>query len=379
VRLSRWLVPATVAATLAGGVVVTSAAAGGAPDVPAATPAQVLASIAASDVTALSGTVRTRADPGLPNLPTAIGGQDAGPDGGSSAADPQAVLFRLLSGRTTLRVWVDGPTRQRVQVLDTFSELAYVHDGRDVWTFDTAANAGSHVVLPAETDLEALAEKHRAAVPTSPPAVSTDRLTPDALARDIVARLDPTTAVTLDPAQTVAGRAAYTLVVTPRTDGTLVDHAVLAVDAANGVPLRVQVYARGHADPVLESGFADVDFARPDADRFAFTPPAGADITTTTVPLPDGATPTSPKAPDRAAPGRARVIGSGWTAVVEATPDAAAGDLAAALDHPMLQQLTTPVTGGRALKTALFSVLLTDDGRVLAGAVPVAALVAAAG
>ncbi len=43
----------------------------------------------------------------------------------------------------------------------------------------------------------------------------------------------------------------------------------------------------------------------------------------------------------------------------------------------LLDSLTTPVEGGRALQTALVSVLLTDDGRVLAGAVPVDVLVAA--
>ena len=43
----------------------------------------------------------------------------------------------------------------------------------------------------------------------------------------------------------------------------------------------------------------------------------------------------------------------------------------------MLAQLTTAVDGGRAIETSLVSVLLTDDGRVLAGAVPVDRLVAA--
>ena len=40
-----------------------------------------------------------------------------------------------------------------------------------------------------------------------------------------------------------------------------------------------------------------------------------------------------------------------------------------------LEGLTTPVDGGRALQTSLLSVLQTDDGRVLAGSVPVDTLV----
>jgi outer membrane lipoprotein-sorting protein len=397
VRLSRWFVPATVATLVAGGVAVSSASAGGAPTVPDRTPAQVLASVATSTVTAFSGTVTTRANLGLPSLPASIGGgQDGHGDGtgGTGADDPRAVALRLLTGSTTLRVWLDGPQRQRVQLLDDFAEVAFVHDGRDVWTFDTNRNAGTHVVLPDEAALEALASARSAHADQSgsgPLAAAT----PDALAREVIARLDPTTAVTLDAPQTVAGRAAYTLVVSPRTDATLVERAVLAVDAANGMPLRVQVYARGTADPVLESGFSEVDFARPDAGRFAFTPPAGADITTRTVPVPDGKA-SDGKAPDgkapdakttKGSPGHAgpgagtRVIGSGWSAVVETGPaaDSAAAGASAMLDQPLVEQLTTRVDGGRALRTALFSVLLTDDGRLLVGAVPVEALVSAAG
>ena len=43
-----------------------------------------------------------------------------------------------------------------------------------------------------------------------------------------------------------------------------------------------------------------------------------------------------------------------------------------------VQRLTTAADGGRVLHTALVNVLLTDDGRVLAGAVPVSRLESAA-
>ena len=92
------------------------------------------------------------------------------------------------------------------------------------------------------------------------------------------------------------------------------------------------------------------------------------------------------------------VHGEGWATVVEVDAAAAmgaiaehraqAGDGQAADDaaggpseeqlaeaSAALEALTTPVDGGRALQTSLLSVLLTDDGRVLAGSVPVDALV----
>jgi hypothetical protein len=51
---------------------------------------------------------------------------------------------------------------------------------------------------------------------------------------------------------------------------------------------------------------------------------------------------------------------------------------ARALDDPLVGELTQQVDGGRALSTSLVSVLVTADGRVLAGAVPVSALQSAA-
>ena len=64
--------------------------------------------------------------------------------------------------------------------------------------------------------------------------------------------------------------------------------------------------------------------------------------------------------------------GTGWGSIVELP----AGD---AESLAQLNAVTTAVDGGRVLSSALFTVLFTDDGRVLAGAVPVDALTAAAG
>ena len=45
---------------------------------------------------------------------------------------------------------------------------------------------------------------------------------------------------------------------------------------------------------------------------------------------------------------------------------------------PLYTQVTDAVDGGRTLSTTLVSVLITDDGRVFAGSVPVERLLAAA-
>ena len=66
------------------------------------------------------------------------------------------------------------------------------------------------------------------------------------------------------------------------------------------------------------------------------------------------------------------MIGSGWTTVVSVRQPADGAALPASLGT-LVGQVTTPVTGafgsGRLLTTRLFTVLLTDDGRLLAGAV----------
>jgi hypothetical protein len=67
-----------------------------------------------------------------------------------------------------------------------------------------------------------------------------------------------------------------------------------------------------------------------------------------------------------AAPG-ARVLGKGWTAVAVLPAGGAGGALG------MLQGAASPVSGswgsGHLIRTTLFSVLITDNGHVLVGAV----------
>ncbi|MFI5061004.1 MAG: hypothetical protein ACHP7F_06130, partial [Actinomycetales bacterium] len=69
------------------------------------------------------------------------------------------------------------------------------------------------------------------------------------------------------------------------------------------------------------------------------------------------------------------VTGNGWDAIVTLPAGSAPASLTSS---PLFAELTTAVSGGRALSTSLVSVLVTADGRVIAGAVPVSALQAVA-
>jgi outer membrane lipoprotein-sorting protein len=342
----RWAPAVVVPAAIAAAVVVAPLTAG-ASDLPVKSPADVLRLVAASETRSFSGTVEQSSDLGLPDLPvTTSKGADDG-----SAAD----LLEFALADHTAKVWVDGPARVRVQVLDRLAERDAIRNGRDLWLYQSSGKKVDHATVP----------EHSAKTP-EPDATS---LTPSQLAQRFLDAVDPSTSVTLGDDTSVAGRDAYDLVLTPKTDATLIGRVSIAVDGTTGIPLKVTVTARGASTPAFEVGFTAFSAERPDASVFAFTPPEGASVTERAVP--GGVKPGAGAATHQ----RPAVTGSGWAAVV-ALPAGSAP--AAVVDDPLFAQLTTPVDGGRALSSSVLSVLVTDDGRVLAGSVPVAALQAAA-
>jgi len=76
----------------------------------------------------------------------------------------------------------------------------------------------------------------------------------------------------------VAGRPAYTVRVSPKSNGGLVGGAELAWDAANGAPLRAAVYAKGESSPVLELSATEVGFGPVPDSVFEVAPPPGAKV-----------------------------------------------------------------------------------------------------
>ena len=344
-RSLRWAVPAVAGALVAGAVVLPAVAADRPADLSPRTAAQLLVDLSAQRQDALSGTVVATSRLGLPELP-----------GDRHTTGPSS----LASGSNTLRIWSDGPERQRVALLGTLAEYDVVRDGRDLWTYSSGKDEAVHRVLPARS------QESRAPLGTEVPT------TPAAAADAALAAIDPSTAVTVEQAVTVAGRDARQLVLTPEDADTLVGSVRIAVDAATSAPLRVQVFATGTALPALEIGFTDVEFATPDRQVFTFSPPSDAEVVEKgEVVLPEHPA-KGQHAPARSGPAPT-VVGEGWSAVLVTS-----GARVPAQQQAQLAALTTRVPEGRLLSTALVSALLTDDGRVLVGAVTPAALRAAA-
>jgi hypothetical protein len=200
----------------------------------------------------------------------------------------------------------------------------------------------------------------------------------------------------------VAGRAAYNLVLEPRTDATLVGNVAIAVDGETGMPLSVQVTARGADPPSFRAGFTSLSLEAPDDSLFTFVPPPGSTVEELQVPAtgwpPGIRNPGMMITPDQLDaihqrpdgidqhpdgvhqhPAPPTVTGKGWETVVGIPAAAAGGSLAGSLlKDPLLSQAAVVVPGGRLLSTTLFNVLLTDDGRIFAGMVPPDRLQAAA-
>ena len=354
--LVRWVVPAGVLiAVLGGGAAATTLSASADTSLPARSPAQLLVDVQTARLDGASGTVVEKADLGLPELP------------GTSGRNSSANLNTLLAGSHTLRVWYSGPDKARVALLGALGESDIIQNGEKVWIWSSESNTASRVTLPKD------AGKPRP-TPTGLPA------TPQAAADMVLKALDPTTAVTVDPTGTVAGRPVYTLVLTPKDTTSLVDRVTIGIDGTRHVPLQVQVFAKGYQSPAFKIGFTDVSFTRPDASRFVFTPPPGAKVSDVSPLSLLGKAPIDQQKPKSA------VIGKGWASVfairVPEQADAATGTAAGKAKLGSVLGALRPVQGswgsGRLLTGRLFSVLLTDDGRVLAGAVSGDRLIAAA-
>jgi outer membrane lipoprotein-sorting protein len=375
-RAIRWGVPIgiaviAVAAPSVGSLMTANAA----PTLPKRTAAQLLVDVQNATVDTMSGTVVQRSDLGLPEVPGL--GQGAGESAGSSS------LTSLLSGTHTLRLWFAGPDQARVAVLGTLGESDIIVNGRNVWTWSSDDRTATHRTLPAHGRPES---PH----PSKPGGELP--MTPQRAADEALAAIQPTTVVTVAGTTTVAGREAYELVLAPRDTRSLIGQVRIAIDAGRHVPLQVAVFAAGRSKAAFQIGFTSVSFARPRSENFRFTPPPGTKVTEQGTsasgasgsgigPAPGGmradATDAGP-----------RIIGTGWTAILigqlparqtKALPKPV-GPGRAPVDRVLgsLPQVSGAWGSGHLLRSDLLTVLLTDDGRVIGGAVRPELLYAAA-
>ena len=313
------------------------------PNLPSRTAAQLLADVETARIDGLSGTIVAKSSVGIRGLPDSI----------TSGTG----LLSMLTGSHTARVWYAGPEKQRFAMLDTLSETDVFHNGRDLWTYDSANRQATHTLLPPPG---AVTESHPSPTPSP--------LTPEQAAQKALAAINPTTIVSTDSARRVAGRSAYELVLAPRDATSKVGSVRIAIDSQKKIPIGVQVFAKGGHSPAIDVSYTRLNFSVPDAGNFTFKPASSVKVKEASA-LP-GSLPN----------GNVDVIGKGWTTVVRLQ----LSDLDANstekqyLDH--LPRISWPGGSGRLFDTSsgLVTAVITDDGRVYAGAVDKSVLIAAA-
>ncbi|GAX52447.1 LolA family protein [Streptomyces olivochromogenes] len=379
-KAARYVVPVAVVGVAAATIgLVPALADSGDPSLPKITAEQLIEKIAKSDVQQLSGTVKVSTDLGLPSLGGLESGMLSGAANGSdgSSADPQSKLMELASGTHTVRVAADGPDKAKVSVLENAAEYSIIHNGNDVWAYDSKSNEVYHSTAPA-------AEKGREKAPKDVPT------TPKELADEALKSVDDTTSVTVDGTAQVAGRDAYKLLIKPKQSGSTVGAITVAVDAKTGVPLKFTLVPKSGGAAVVDAGFTQVAFAKPAASTFDFTPPKGAKVTEGK----DGEDTKGTKAPE-SAPSRddlgkgldgLKTIGEGWSTIAEfdtggqgipSGSSSQGGDVSGFLNS-LGDHVKGKFGSGTVFSTRLVNALITDDGKVYAGAVTKDALVKAA-
>ncbi|KKD05189.1 LolA family protein [Streptomyces sp. WM6386] len=380
-KAARYVVPVAVVGVAAATIgLVPALADSGDPDLPKISAQQLIEKIAASDVERLSGTVKITTDLGLPDFGglenSLTGGGSGSRSGDGSSADPTSKLTALATGTHTLRVAADGEDKQKLSLLENAAEYSLIHNGKDVWGYDSGTNEVFH-----GTADDSDGKDQREEVPA----------TPKDLTEDALKAVDDTTSVTVEGTAHVAGRDAYRLVIKPKDSGSTVGQVTVAVDAKTGLPLKFTLTPASGGAAVVDAGFTQISYAKPAASTFDFTPPKGAKVTEE-----DAA-----GAPERhsghsggfsgdegfapGGPDGLDVIGEGWTSI--ATFDTGgqgipSGSEAGGAFGGFLDSLGDKASGkfgeGTVFKTRLINALITDDGKVYVGAVTKDALVKAA-
>jgi outer membrane lipoprotein-sorting protein len=181
-----------------------------------------------------------------------------------SGALTGAVGSALLSGASG-RLWVTNDGRGRLELQSNAGDTQIVWNSSEVTAYDASSNTVYKFTLPAKSS-------------STPDDGGSD--TPPALS-DITSFLDELSQqATVSGAQpdNVGTQPAYTVTISPKHDGGLLGSLQLAFDAANGVPLRIAVYAQGSSSPALALEATNISYGAVDPKLVDIAPPVGAKV-----------------------------------------------------------------------------------------------------
>jgi outer membrane lipoprotein-sorting protein len=170
----------------------------------------------------------------------------------------------LLSGATG-RLWVTNDGRGRLELQSDVGDVQIVWNDQQVTAYDASSNTVYTFTLPK---------------PSSSTTPDNGSYTPPALSEitTFLTQLSQQASVSDAKPDNVGTQPAYTVTVSPKHDGGLLGQAQLAFDAANGVPLRIAIYAQGSSSPALALEATKIGFGQVDPADVDISPPADAKV-----------------------------------------------------------------------------------------------------
>ena len=398
----RWI-PALLAPVLvAGSVIGFSVQATAATDLPDKSAAEILQLINTNPDIAFSGRIVKKAAMGLPpmnivpdvsesmieqmkkQMPEEMA--DFIPK--ASAQGELALALEFFAGTHIANIYVDGPTKARLQVLDLLSERNYIRNGKDLWAYDASKAIAQHSVID-ENEVNKAEGQALALFNANSSKLPFEVTSPASIADYVLAQANVDSVITVGADAKIAGRGVYQLTITPRSNETLVQSATLSIDAATGLPLAARITAVGSDSPAFEVAFETITFATPAASNFDFTPPAGATVVEVALPTEAelrakaelaqlGSTQSLPTEDEIKAEALA-LKAQGWGAVAKVRGDQVPAEIAALIaENSLYLELTKAVAGGRVFTSTLLNIFIADNGDVYAGSVTVERLLKAA-
>ena len=398
----RWI-PALLAPVLvAGSVIGFSVQATAATDLPDKSAAQILQLINTNPDIAFSGRIVKKAAMGLPpmnivpdvsesmieqmkkQMPEEMA--DFIPK--ASAQGELALALEFFAGTHIANIYVDGPTKARLQVLDLLSERNYIRNGKDLWAYDASKAVAQYSVID-ESEVNKAQGQALALFNANSAELPFDVTSPASVADYLLEQANVDSVITVGADAKIGGRGVYQLTITPRSNETLVQSATLSIDAATGLPLAARITAVGSDSPAFEVAFETITFATPAASNFEFTPPAGTEVIEVALPTEAelraqaelaqrGSTQSLPTEDEIKAEALA-LKAQGWGAVAKVRGDQVPAELTALIaENSLYLELTKPVAGGRVFTSTLLNIFIADNGDIYAGSVTVDRLLKAA-
>jgi outer membrane lipoprotein-sorting protein len=169
----------------------------------------------------------------------------------------------LLQGASG-RLWWSSGGRFRLELQSGSGDAQIVVNKRSWWISDPVQNVVFKGTLPSGSG------SHASQAPDGLPTIAAIQTV---LAR-IMQRFDLTGPTSTD----VGGHPAYRVAISPKSSAGLLGSVQLAWDALRGIPLQVDIYARGSSTPVLGLQATSISYGTVPASVFDISPPAGAHV-----------------------------------------------------------------------------------------------------